>query len=80
VLLPPPHPHWTSQSASSRRSRHFPFSCFFMVDVSYGVLARNLHVLPLCDSRKNYTVGPSVSLNAKQEKVLAIVCYSWWPR
>jgi hypothetical protein len=55
----------------------FLFFLFFMVDVvSYGVLARNLRDLPLCDSRKNYIVGPSVSLNAKQEKVLAVVCYS----
>jgi hypothetical protein len=47
-----------------------------MVDVvSYGVLAHNLRVLPLCDSWKNYIVGPSVSLNAKQEKVLAAICY-----
>jgi hypothetical protein len=29
--------------------------------------------------RVNYTVGPSVSIYAKQEKVLAVVCYSWFP-
>jgi hypothetical protein len=27
----------------------------------------------------NYTVGPSVGIYAKQEKVLAVVCYSWFP-
>jgi hypothetical protein len=48
-------------SASSRRLRHLPFFLVSMVDVvSYVVLAHNLHVL---DSRKNYTVRPSVRVS-----------------